>query len=828
MLWQVPQFPTRELSESPHTSLKKRKQHSRRESRAQSPRLQFNKSGIATPQNGLKPLPRAPDPLSSARKATREVKEYEEELRKQNESLNVSQKSETPTSLPRTESDILTDMSSKKKPQKPRPKSFVAATRAIKKRVSTSDLARKRKSVKPGNARPHTKSVEEAIPPLPSTIPPMPPPPTQANTPEISQTARIPVLNAPARTEALSAVSKQKGLSTEPLHKKDRTSISMNHEVVEGRNKSPQSGWKGLFRGLTMRRQSIGSGDRKKTPSPPPRAESATSRGVTSPILRVSSSLLNETVMASDPALPSPPGLSKDFFNAKAQKPITALPNPLSRTTTTKDVDTSLSRRPSAASPALSSHPPKFDVPTSLPTSSATRTALQPLGDDIYDTKPFKPFAHSKSNSYGSSLGEPGPEVPTIDNIETVEAEKQVQVQPASLIARQSGHLSILNANSSQASLLTPHSGTHELGSSRHLPLDVASPDQQFVSAPQSLSSVQASPALDGPYIEVEQPLHSAELPADDSRPAELDLPYQRHSATTLELDASTVRLPTTPLTPNEPTTPLPEMRSDPLTLVTGSEQLESMSPTKRSDSLTLTTDPARLESVSPKERPDSAMISPSDFPLPGHAPFIPPKTHRMPTTNATTTTSKRSSSSSGGKRKSPPPAAAAAKKKRSPRTSALIDSIASTPPRSPIHARHTSSLSSHSSSARSSHVLAPPAEAPAPPAPGGRAMVNPDYAAAGAFDGEKPAAAAKRSKRASSSATSNGVSHSGWRKMFGGSPGKGGAGTLTQTSATGALVFGGDGDDDKENEAEAAKGGGVWFRGMGPDGLWIAGSQRV
>jgi hypothetical protein len=67
---------------------------------------------------------------------------------------------------------------------------------------------------------------------------------------------------------------------------------------------------------------------------------------------------------------------------------------------------------------------------------------------------------------------------------------------------------------------------------------------------------------------------------------------------------------------------------------------------------------------------------------------------------------------------------------------SSLIDSMSDTPVTSPIaeSPSETSSGSGH----RSSRQFGPPESAPPPPGPGGRAMVNPDYANAGAFDGER------------------------------------------------------------------------------------------
>ncbi|RMZ82299.1 hypothetical protein DV738_g1709, partial [Chaetothyriales sp. CBS 135597] len=75
---------------------------------------------------------------------------------------------------------------------------------------------------------------------------------------------------------------------------------------------------------------------------------------------------------------------------------------------------------------------------------------------------------------------------------------------------------------------------------------------------------------------------------------------------------------------------------------------------------------------------------------------------------------------------------------------SSMIEQISSTPVGSPAHTRVGSTAESPASSEsvpihsrRTSRQLGPPESAPPPPAPGGRAMVQPDFAAAGEFDGE-------------------------------------------------------------------------------------------
>jgi hypothetical protein len=142
-----------------------------------------------------------------------------------------------------------------------------------------------------------------------------------------------------------------------------------------------------------------------------------------------------------------------------------------------------------------------------------------------------------------------------------------------------------------------------------------------------------------------------------------------------------------------------------------------------------------------------------------------------------------------------------------------LIETISHTPPGSPIHERPTSSASFHSAansarltSYRASIDLAPPEEAPAPPPPGGRGMVNPDYAMAGAFEGER------RPKRTS------GASMSGLKKMFSnGSSSHSRAGSVRVVEIPEGRTSG-DGVHDNVDPV-------LWFKGMGRDGVWVSGS---
>ena len=70
-----------------------------------------------------------------------------------------------------------------------------------------------------------------------------------------------------------------------------------------------------------------------------------------------------------------------------------------------------------------------------------------------------------------------------------------------------------------------------------------------------------------------------------------------------------------------------------------------------------------------------------------------------------------------------------------------LIEQLSNTPPGSPPHNRAESAASSNSAqirSERSSRSFGPPESAPPPPGPGGRAMISPDYASIGHFEGER------------------------------------------------------------------------------------------
>lgn len=160
-----------------------------------------------------------------------------------------------------------------------------------------------------------------------------------------------------------------------------------------------------------------------------------------------------------------------------------------------------------------------------------------------------------------------------------------------------------------------------------------------------------------------------------------------------------------------------------------------------------------------------------------------------------------------------------------------ILEQLSATPPGSPIHARSPSELSANSAqrwsgpyaniSISGPHPLAPPQEAPPPPAPGGRAMVSPDYAATGMFEGEK------KPKRGSRSSAGNQAS---WKKFFGGgastTPLSATSGTPGSYSTTGYFDARSGGPDEHEAAQAMLDSAGkdvLWFKGMSRDGVWVS-----
>lgn len=159
-----------------------------------------------------------------------------------------------------------------------------------------------------------------------------------------------------------------------------------------------------------------------------------------------------------------------------------------------------------------------------------------------------------------------------------------------------------------------------------------------------------------------------------------------------------------------------------------------------------------------------------------------------------------------------------------------ILEQLSSTPPGSPIHTRSSSEMSANSAQrlsgprisigSNSAHPLAPSREAPPPPAPGGRPMVSPDFAATGMFEGEK------KPKRGSRSSAGNQAS---WKKFFGGansSPMSGTPGTPGSQSTTSyfdANAGGAEVHEQAQGMLDSAGKDVLWFKGMSRDGVWVS-----
>ena len=92
-----------------------------------------------------------------------------------------------------------------------------------------------------------------------------------------------------------------------------------------------------------------------------------------------------------------------------------------------------------------------------------------------------------------------------------------------------------------------------------------------------------------------------------------------------------------------------------------------------------------------------------------------------------------------------------------------MIEQMSTSPAESPALEQSESSRSSDSAQdppKRSSQVFGPPGSAPAPPAPGGRSMIQPDFASAGQFEGER--AHSQRGSRGSKGGMKDVINNSG------------------------------------------------------------------
>ncbi|EXJ95500.1 hypothetical protein A1O1_00622 [Capronia coronata CBS 617.96] len=138
-----------------------------------------------------------------------------------------------------------------------------------------------------------------------------------------------------------------------------------------------------------------------------------------------------------------------------------------------------------------------------------------------------------------------------------------------------------------------------------------------------------------------------------------------------------------------------------------------------------------------------------------------------------------------------------------------LIETMSHTPPGSPSHSPSFSlgsSSSAQSPSHGSSHSWGPPGQAAAPPGPGGRTMVNPDFAEAGHFEGER-----KQKKKGKAG------SKSGWKSLFGGNANAAHSPSASSATTSGKGKTKGQSSSETATDAGMIKASGndlVWFRG--------------
>ncbi|KIV90438.1 hypothetical protein PV10_07745 [Exophiala mesophila] len=140
-----------------------------------------------------------------------------------------------------------------------------------------------------------------------------------------------------------------------------------------------------------------------------------------------------------------------------------------------------------------------------------------------------------------------------------------------------------------------------------------------------------------------------------------------------------------------------------------------------------------------------------------------------------------------------------------------IIGTMSYTPPGSPLHQRGSSGASHNSAqrwSHRSTRSLGPSEVAPPPPAPGGRPMVNPDFASAGQFEGERKQ---KKKKKISI------VSKDKWRLFFQ----NGNSRALNPSQAAQAEKAA------RESGKEPGEGGSEMMSGSGKDVVWFKGERK-
>jgi hypothetical protein len=173
------------------------------------------------------------------------------------------------------------------------------------------------------------------------------------------------------------------------------------------------------------------------------------------------------------------------------------------------------------------------------------------------------------------------------------------------------------------------------------------------------------------------------------------------------------------------------------------------------------------------------------------------------------------SSPANGKMRESPGPS-----KLRMDVVADIIETMSNTPPGSPIQDNRSSSASANSAqrwSQRSTRSLGPPDQAPAPPGPGGRQMVNPDFAAAGQFEGER-----KRKQKKKSSGFVN-INKEKWKNLFLNN----GSSTNTSSSSGASMATRSEKTTSTTRPSSEAVPAAEMMTGSGKDVLWFKGESK-
>ena len=465
---------------------------------------------------------------------------------------------------------------------------------------------------------------------------------------------------------------------------------------------------------------------------------------------------------------------TKKFLDSSATTPETgAVPRISVRSPTVPEENGQ--RRTSVPTPALTSHSAVMQM-AAPPAELSAVTETAEAGD------PDRPVSRSRQESQ-SSLGEPGPEIAESEGETFHQADVEVAVIPREEVQAQSATVHELGAESSSTlhapapqpqsiepdhaakaadsvssttgvledvqpvERLEPNDTSHE--AEEKAKEEGANQQSKEVVATDAQSEPKAELAqalLAGNVVSVEAATSQNDLPAD-ANDEDIDEPANEDTITTFiaELEAVVPQKPTRPIT-TQPSSPI-ELEAPVQTFVlpprskaklTQGKDWSSATIKDRADFFKLPNEQTVKPGLKPKDfrgerLDDPGRIRPLKLKLQKfEGKLVPVQVHTPPK----------------DKPDSPP---------RTSRLSQdvianLIDQlVSSTPPGSPIHARTDSTASSNSAqirSERTSRSFGPPESAPAPPAPGGRSMVNPDFATIGQFEGERKHA--KRSSRGS------------------------------------------------------------------------------